>query len=207
MNVFENGLQRYYSPQQLQKIQTKRIGIGGAGGLGSNVAVILTRSGFKHFEILDHDKIDASNLNRQHFFVDEIGVPKITALTKRLQGINPDVQITAHAHLWQAEFGEKFFCDCDFIFEAFDQAKSKHDFITFYQRRCPWIISGNGMAGLTQKQPMKIKKVGNVFFVGDLTTDVAQGHPPLAPRVTACAAMMAEVALDLTLGIPPAVSG
>ena len=57
------------------------------------------------------------------------------------------------------------------------------------------------MAGLTKKKPMTIKSIGNITFVGDQSTDSALGHPPMAPRVTACAAMMAEIVLDLTLNI------
>ena len=48
---------------------------------------------------------------------------------------------------------------------------------------------------------MRVKKLGNVYMVGDYTTDNAQGHPPMAPKVTACAAMMAEVVLDLNLNL------
>ena len=55
------------------------------------------------------------------------------------------------------------------------------------------------MAGLLEKQPMKLRKIGNIYIAGDGITDAAQGHPPMAPRVTACAAMMAETVLDLTL--------
>lgn len=201
MNPFEQGLQRYYSADQLNRIQSQRIGIGGAGGLGSNIAVILTRSGFKDFEIIDGDIIEASNLNRQHYFLDEIGQEKVSVLKKRLLKINPGADVQAHCLRWQPNIGEKFFNGCDFVVEAFDQVDNKHAFIAFYQDHHKHIISGSGMAGLFEKKEMGIKKIGNVYIAGDLSTDVAKGHPPLAPRVTACAAMMAEVILDLTLGI------
>ncbi|HPM08003.1 MAG TPA: sulfur carrier protein ThiS adenylyltransferase ThiF [Bacilli bacterium] len=201
MNPFEQGLQRYYSADQLSRIQSQRIGIGGAGGLGSNIAVILTRSGFKHFEIIDSDVIEASNLNRQYYFLDEIGQEKVLALKRRLLQINPDLDVHTHCLRWGPAIGEKFFKGCDFVVEAFDQVDNKHAFITFYQDKHKYIISGSGMAGLKEKREMHVKKVGNVYIAGDLSTDVAEGHPPLAPRVTACAAMMAEVIMDLTLGI------
>ena len=62
------------------------------------------------------------------------------------------------------------------------------------------------MAGLLEKEDMTIKKVGNVYIVGDHETDSADGHPPMAPRVTACAANMAEIVLDLTLKIHSSAS-
>ncbi len=199
MNLFEQGLRRYLTEEQLKRIHSFKIGIGGAGGLGSNLAVILARSGFQSFEILDFDVIDSSNLNRQQYFLDEVGKLKTEIIKKRLLQINPEISVTTHQVRWAENVGENFFKSCDFIAEAFDQAVWKRDFVEFYQSRCKLMVSGIGMAGLLVKNRMEIKKVGNVYFVGDRTTDSAQGHPPMAPRVTMCAAMMAEVILDLSL--------
>lgn len=201
MNPFEQGLLKYLQPEQLKTIQSKKIGIGGAGGLGSNTAMILTRSGFKHFEIIDQDVIDASNLNRQQFFIHEIGQDKVSVLKKRLLDINPDLNITAHKTKWTPETGDQYFKGFDFVIEAFDVAEWKHKFVSFYHDKAPMMVSGVGMAGLIEKKPMTVKKTGNIYFVGDLATDSALGHPPMAPRVTACAAMMSEIVLDLTLGL------
>ncbi len=202
MNLFEQGLLRYLTNEQLVLIQNKRIGIGGAGGLGSNIAMILTRSGFKHFEIIDFDVIDASNLNRQQYFLHEIGLAKVLVTQKRLLDINPDVQIQAHQLKWTPQIGGQFFKNCDFIIEAFDNKEWKHKFVDFYCDKTRCLVSGVGMAGLLEKKPMTIKKAGNIYFVGDGTTDAALGNPPMAPRVVACAGMMAEIILDLTVGAP-----
>ncbi len=199
MNLFDQGLLRYLKPEQLKKIRSFKIGIGGAGGLGSNAAVILARSGFDHFEILDQDTIDPSNLNRQQYFLDEVGKPKVDILRKRLLDINPDIRLTTHQVHWTPDQGDQYFSGCNFIIEAFDQAAWKFQFVEYYQDKTKFLISGNGMAGLLEKKPMRIRKLGNIYMVGDSTTDSAQGHPPMAPRVTACAAMMTEVVLDLAL--------
>ncbi|MFA5059253.1 MAG: sulfur carrier protein ThiS adenylyltransferase ThiF [Candidatus Omnitrophota bacterium] len=199
MNVFDEGLLRYLKPEQLSKIRALKIGIGGAGGLGSNLAVMLARSGFSHFEILDFDVIEPSNLNRQQYFLDEVGKPKVDILTDRLLQINPEIRVITHKMRWNEENGQKFFTGCTFIAEAFDQAIWKRDFVEFYQNKTKYIVSGIGMAGISVGRPMEVKKVGNIYFVGDRTTDSTKGHPPMAPRVTMCAAMMAEIILDLTL--------
>jgi len=199
MNEFEKGLLRYLSVEQLNSIQSVKVGIGGAGGLGSNLTMILVRSGFKHFEILDQDIIDNSNLNRQQYFLDEIGQDKVSTLKNRLLEINPHLNMLTHKIKWTPENGQHFFKDCDFIVEAFDQKDWKYKFVEYYQATDKPVISGNGMAGLLDKKPMVVKKLGNVYIVGDHSTDAAEGHPPMAPRVTACAAMMAEIVLDLTL--------
>jgi len=201
MNEFEKGLLRYLKPEQLALIQTKRIGIGGAGGLGSNVAMILVRSGFKHFEIIDQDVIDASNLNRQQYFLNEIGRDKVTVTKQRLLDINPELNILVHKTKWTPETGNDYFKGSDFIIEAFDVKEWKHGFVDFYHDKVKCVVSGVGMAGLLEKKPMAVKKVGNIYFVGDLSTDSALGHPPMAPRVTACAAKMSEIVLDLTIGV------
>lgn len=202
-NTFEQGLLRYLSNDQLSTIQSKSVGIGGAGGLGSNVAMILVRSGFKNLEILDQDVIDASNLNRQQYFYDEIGLPKVEVTKKRLLDINPDAKITIHQTKWTEDNASQFFKGANFIVEAFDVQDFKFRFAEFYRTRFAFVISGIGMAGLFEKKPMTVKKIGNLYICGDRTTNSHDGHPPMAPRVTQCAAMMAEVVLDLTLGIDP----
>jgi sulfur carrier protein ThiS adenylyltransferase len=204
MNTFEQGFLRYLKPEQLKLIQSKKIGIGGAGGLGSNCAMMLVRSGFKHLEIIDKDVIDASNLNRQQYFLNEIGLAKVDVTQKRLKDINPDASIVIHKSEWNEGNADQFFKGFDFIIEAFDVADWKFRFVQYYASRFPVVVSGVGMAGLLEKQPMSVKKVGNIYVCGDRLTDSAKGHPPMAPRVCQCAALMAEVVLDLTLGFNPA---
>ena len=202
MNIFEQGLLKYLSSDQLKKIQSVKVGIGGAGGLGSNVAMMLVRTGFIHLEILDFDCVEASNLNRQQYFIDEINQPKVDVLKKRLLQINPDLKLNTHQIKWSPEIGDQFFPEADFIIEAFDQVDWKYKFVEYYQDKVKYLVSGNGMAGLTKKEPLKIRRVGNIYLAGDGTTNSHEGHPPMAPRVTACAAMMAEIVLDLALEIP-----
>ena len=200
MNIFEQGLLKYLTGEQLALIQSKKVGIGGAGGLGSNCAMVLVRSGFKNLEIIDQDLIDASNLNRQQYYTAEIGLPKVEMLKKRLLDINPDANIIIHQAKWHEGNADSFFKGFDFIVEAFDVTDWKHRFVQYYAARFPVVVSGVGMAGLKQKENMTVKKMGNTYICGDRITDSAQGHPPMAPRVTQCAAMMAEIILDLTLG-------
>jgi len=203
MNVFEQGLLKYLKPEQLATIQSKKVGIGGAGGLGSNCAMMLVRSGFKNLEIIDQDVIDASNLNRQQYFTNEIGLPKVEITKKRLLDINPDANIFIHQTRWDENNAKDFFKGFDYIVEAFDVTDWKYRFVQYYAARFPVIVSGVGMAGLNEKKPMTVKKIGNVYICGDRSTDSTQGHPPMAPRVTQCAAMMAEIILDLTLNLNP----
>jgi sulfur carrier protein ThiS adenylyltransferase len=132
-----------------------------------------------------------------------VGLPKVEVTKKRLLDINPDANILIHQTKWDEKNAENFFKGFDFIVEAFDVTDWKYRFVQYYATRFPVVVSGVGMAGLSEKKTMTVKKMGNIYICGDCSTDSAQGHPPMAPRVTQCAAMMAEVILDLTLGVRP----
>ncbi len=93
MSKLKNGLTRYFTEDQLNKISTARVFIAGCGGLGSNVAHLLVRSGFLHFTLLDCDFVDESNLNRQFFFPDQTGMTKTEALAQNLLRLEPDLDL------------------------------------------------------------------------------------------------------------------
>ena len=102
-----------------------KIGIAGAGGLGSNVALNLVRSGIDAFRIVDFDCVEASNLNRQFYFRDQTGRPKVEALRENLQRIRPEVEIDAIVARIDATNCRTLFGDCDLVVEAFDKAAAK----------------------------------------------------------------------------------
>ncbi|MEI6438349.1 MAG: sulfur carrier protein ThiS adenylyltransferase ThiF [Candidatus Omnitrophota bacterium] len=200
MNIFETGLLRYFQPEQLAIIQRRKIGIAGAGGLGSNICAALVRTGFKHIEILDKDIVEASNLNRQDYILADIGKPKVDCLKSRMLAINPDLQLTVHQREWTPADNAGLFVEADIIVEALDKADIKTQFVEYYAPRAPFVISGNGMSGLnTTTSATTVRKIGNIYLVGDGVTSIHDGHPALAPRVIQCAAKMAEVVLSLTI--------
>src|SRR5664280_3271032 len=73
-----------------------RVGIAGAGGLGSNCAVALARSGVGTLVIADYDVIEEANLNRQYYFTDQIGMNKTIALKENISRIKPDTIVIIH---------------------------------------------------------------------------------------------------------------
>ena len=98
-----------------------RIGIAGAGGLGSNVAFNLVRTGVDKLKIVDFDEVDHSNLNRQFYFKDQVGHRKVRALYENLKRINPSIDITIVDRKLEKENINEIFSDCDIIVEAFDK--------------------------------------------------------------------------------------
>ena len=76
------------------RLADKRVAIIGCGGLGSNAAVMLTRAGVGHLTLIDFDTVCESNLNRQAFFADQLGMLKVDALAANLRRIRPEVDLT-----------------------------------------------------------------------------------------------------------------
>ncbi|MFA5878593.1 MAG: sulfur carrier protein ThiS adenylyltransferase ThiF [Candidatus Margulisiibacteriota bacterium] len=200
LNEFETALLTYLTKEELTKIQNTKIGIAGCGGLGSNIAVSLVRTGFINLEIIDFDHVELSNLNRQYFFLDEVGQPKIEALKNRLKKINPDVNIKSTQIKLTRENITNYFKAADFIFEAFDQTKAKLLLFEAFGNSNKILIFGSGLAGYSTKDALKIKKIKkNIYLVGDQKTEANKSTPPLAPRVIICANLMAATALELVL--------
>lgn len=200
MNDFEKSLGNYYSTEQLSLIQKTKIGIAGAGGLGSNIAVCLVRSGFRDFEIIDFDIVAIKNLNRQYYFLEDVGKPKVNALAERLKNINPDIIIKIERVRLGEENISSYFRDRDIIFEAFDEAGSKAWLLEQFGNDGKLLIFGSGLAGFGNQLEIKTRKIKNyIYIVGDGVTCVESDNPPLAPRVTACASLMASIAVEAIL--------
>jgi sulfur carrier protein ThiS adenylyltransferase len=188
--------------EEIKKIlSTKCVGIAGAGGLGSNVAAALVRTGIHQLVIADFDVVSASNLNRQFYFRDQIGVKKVFALRDNLFKINDKAIIKTHDCRVSKDNIIKLFSDCQIIVEAFDRAEMKEMLIEELLDKLPDIpiISGVGLAGWGYSNDIRVRNYGKLFICGDMEREVAANMPPLAPRVTMVAAMQANVVLEILL--------
>lgn len=183
-------------------LSTKNVGIAGCGGLGSNCAVALARVGIGKLVLADFDIIEESNLNRQYFFYDQIGKPKVLTLKENILRINPSIKIEEY----NIKLGEKEIVDlyknCDVIVEAFDKAEMKEMIVETVQTFFPekYLVSGVGLAGWGGNDLIRTERFGNLFIVGDQLNETNEDDPPLAPRVGIVANMMANVVLEILLG-------
>lgn len=197
--MFLQGLARYLTLEQREKLATVRVGIAGAGGLGSNCAMLLARSGIRKFVIADCDFVDASNLNRQFFFADQIGQNKVHALKANIHALDSAIDIVCHTTLLDAANVSTIFSSCDIIVEALDSIESKRMMAQIFLPDDPLLVSASGMAGWGGES-MRVRKIRNdMVIVGDFSRDIAT-HPPLAPRVMMAAAMQADAVLEYVLG-------
>ncbi|MDQ1332599.1 MAG: sulfur carrier protein ThiS adenylyltransferase, partial [Bacteroidota bacterium] len=179
-----------------------RIGIAGAGGLGSNCAVALARSGIGTLVISDFDTVEPANLNRQYFFTNQVGMMKTEALKEILLRINPDTVVIAHTEKLNAQNIPVIFAGCDIVVEAFDVDKMKEMLIETIQIKMPGIpiIIGSGLAGWGNNETIKCRMIDDTLYVcGDESTEADAELPPMAPRVGIVANMQANMVIDLLM--------
>lgn len=201
MNQFEQALERYLTPVQLGKIRAVKVGIAGAGGLGSNCAHMLIRTGFRCFRIIDFDILDYSNLNRQFYFADQVGTAKVQQLKENLLRINPDAGIEIGSEKITVENAARIFADCDVVVEAFDRPEYKKMIVETYLPTGKFIVAASGLAGWGNSDRIKVHKIkDNFYIVGDLETAIGPGCPPLAPCVHIAAAKQADLILTNIIG-------
>jgi len=189
-----------HTPGVHAKLNAATVGVAGLGGLGSAIAVALTRVGVGKLVVADFDVVEPSNLNRQQYFVDQIGQLKTEALVSNLRKINPYVEVEAHTVKLTPDNIFPTFGKTDVMIEAFDRADQKVMLLqafTFAKPDIPF-IGASGMAGYASGETIGIKPLGkNIHIVGDLETDAQPGCGLMAPRVGIAASMQANLALRL----------
>ena len=167
------------------QLKHKTVGIAGCGGLGSNCAVALARVGIGKLVIADFDIIEKSNLNRQYYFFDQIGMLKADTLKENIARINPEVEIEAHVVKLDDSNIPILFRNCDIIVEAFDRPEMKELILKSVSRFFPdkYLVMGIGMAGRGKYHLIEEKIFDKLIICGDELTEISENCPPLAPRV------------------------
>ena len=190
-------------PKEMQvKLHNAKVAIAGLGGLGSNIAVMLARSGIGKLLLVDFDVVDVTNLNRQMYFIPQLGKPKAEALPELLYQINPYAAYESVCVKVTPENVRELFYDYPIVCEAFDCPDQKAMLVRELLVQCPntTVISGNGMAGYADINEIKTQQMMRRLYVcGDQNTDVGSGIGLIAPRVAACAAHEANKVLQLIM--------
>jgi sulfur carrier protein ThiS adenylyltransferase len=191
-----------HTPGVHERLKQGRIGIAGLGGLGSHVALALARVGIGYMHLVDYDIVEPSNLNRQQYFIDQLGQPKVEALKTTLERINPSVDI----HCTQAKVTEDtvqtIFSDIDILVEAFDSAAEKSMLINHFLKIFPGktIIAASGVAGHETSNGIKTSYISkNLIICGDGATAARPGCGLMAPRVGIAAHHQANAVVRILL--------
>ena len=191
-----------HTPLVHQRLKTSKIAICGLGGLGSHIAIMLARSGVGKLILIDFDSVDASNLNRQSYRVNDLGRLKTEALRDQIREINPFILIEIYTLRITDQNLEELFVGCDIVCEAFDNVESKKLLMQnfhFYFEHIP-LICASGMAGYGDSNSIQTHRIAkNLYICGDLKNQAQVGRGLMAPRVTLCAAHQANLALELLM--------
>ncbi|AMV71428.1 sulfur carrier protein ThiS adenylyltransferase ThiF [Desulfuromonas carbonis] len=195
-----------HTPGVHARLKKAHVGIAGVGGLGSSIAVALARCGIGRLTIADFDLVEPSNLNRQQYFIDQLGLPKVVALRDNLARINPYVQVATHHLRLTTDNIPTLFAGVDVMVEAFDRAEQKAMLVeTFLGKVADKpLVAASGMAGFGPANTIVSRQVGGrLTLVGDGTSAAAPGQGLMAPRVGIAAHHQANAVLRLLLGADP----
>lgn len=200
---FERVMTERHTRPVYDKLRSARVAVAGLGGLGSNVAVSLARAGVGELMLVDFDRVDLSNLNRQQYEIADLGRYKTDALSERLALINPYMKLTARTVKVTAENAAEIFGGFGIVCEAFDRADRKAMLISALLGECrdTVIVSGSGMAGYLSSNTIQTKRsLDRLYICGDGVTDSADVNGLMAPRVAICANHQANMIIRLILG-------
>lgn len=195
-----------HTPGVHRRLKAACVGIAGLGGLGSAIAIALARIGVGRLVLADHDVVEPSNLNRQQYFVDQLGQPKAEALRDILARVNPYVTVEAHPVRLTPDNVGAIFDKVEVLLEAFDAADQKAMLFESFGAARPDtpIVMATGLAGHMPSNTIRTRKVGaRLYIVGDGETAAAPGMGLMAPRVGIAAHHQANAALRLLLGEAP----
>ncbi|TYT73377.1 sulfur carrier protein ThiS adenylyltransferase ThiF [Desulfobotulus mexicanus] len=200
-NLFRQGLSIHLSARCRERLQKTCIGIAGAGGLGSNVACHLVRSGIGSLVVADCDRVAPSNLNRQFYFADQVGRPKVEALKENLLRIDPALDMKTRFIRLEPENIKVIFQDCELVVEALDDAAAKAMLVEALAPEKRLIVAASGIGGYGDPEGIRVSTFGkNILVVGDGRTPSETGVPPMSPRVGIAAAMQADIILKYLIG-------
>jgi len=188
-----------HDPALLKVWQASTVGIAGCGGLGSNIAVSLCRAGVGRLILADFDSITTPNLNRQQFFLSQVGQFKVEALRDNLAAIHPFCQVEIHTVRITPANLPAIFGSCNILMEAFDGAEQKQMLIETWQELYPDkpLIGASGLAGYGRNDLIHTLKLDNVYLCGDGASELQPGVSPVAPRVGIVANLQANLCLEL----------
>lgn len=189
-----------------KKLSAARTAVAGLGGLGSHIAFFLARIGVGHLHLIDFDRVDLSNLNRQQYRLCHLGLYKAEALREELLELNPYLHITADCVKVDEENLKELFTGEEIICEAFDRPEQKamlaNGILEYFPEKK--LVAASGMAGFGGSNRIRTRKITKNFYLcGDQESEALPGAGLMAPRVALCAAHQANAAVSLILGREP----
>jgi len=194
--IFEKNV-----PGSTEILRRSTVGIAGCGGTGSNAAVALARAGVGHLILADSDVVEKSNLNRQCYFLRDVGKVKVEALALVITDIGCGADIEAYRMELTPGNIATVFAGADLLIEAFDRAESKRWLIESWCASFPGrpIVAASGLSGIGRSSEIAVRSSGNIYMVGDEKTSMEMGL--CSARVGLVANIQANVAIAILTGM------
>ena len=202
VDVLESMMCARHTPHVHEKVKQAHVAIAGLGGLGSNVAISLARTGVGYLHLIDFDEVEPSNLNRQQYKIKHLGMPKTQALKQEIQEINPYIHVTTDNVRVDDNNIKALFAQDGIICECFDKPEAKALLVNGVLEHFPekYMVAASGMAGYESSNTIKTKKItSHCYLCGDQVTSAQPGNGLMAPRVTICAGHQANAVLRIIL--------
>ena len=183
-------------------VSSASVAVCGLGGLGSNIACMLARLGIGQLILIDYDVVEPTNLNRQAYYISDIGKSKTSAMSDRILMINPYIKISVVDKKLNADNIMDSIKCADIVVEAFDDADSKAMLVeTVLENSKKIVVASSGMAGYGSSNDIVTKRVFNrLYVVGDGTSEAKCGSGLMSPRVNINAGHQANMVLRILLG-------
>ncbi|MBR3999852.1 MAG: thiamine biosynthesis protein ThiF [Clostridia bacterium] len=197
------ALEKRHGTEQHGRFSSAAIAICGLGGLGSCIATTLARAGIGKLILIDFDLVDITNLHRQQYKAQQIGVCKTEALAENLREIAPYTEIETHTVRITEDNASELLRGADIICEAFDDAETKAMLTETVLTRMPdkYLVAASGMAGLGSANSIQTRRITSRFYLcGDEISDVSDGIGLVSSRVMLCAAHQAHTVLRILAG-------
>ncbi len=194
------ALQERHGKELQKSLSNAAVAICGLGGLGSNIAILLARAGIGTLILIDFDRVDISNLHRQQYKANQIGMYKTEALKDNLFEISQYTNTVIHTDKITEKNIGALLSSADIICEAFDEPRAKAMLTNFVLENLPnkYLIASSGMAGLGSANSITTRKITNHFYLcGDGTSDVSDDIGLVSSRVAVCAAHEAHAVIRI----------
>ena len=191
--AMQEALHKGLTAEQSQRLQTAKVAVVGLGGLGSNVAMWLARLGVGQLLLYDFDKVELSNLNRQYYFLEDVGHYKDTALLRHLQAVNPYGNYQSRVVRLTEDNLAELVSEAHIVCEALDSPEAKALLVNGVLEHHPDkdLVAASGLAGFASSSSMQVRRVTSHFYLcGDGMSDMLE-LPLCGARVGLCAAQQA----------------
>lgn len=197
------ALSQRHGEELQKKFSGARAAVCGLGGLGSNIALALARAGLGTLHLIDFDRVELSNLNRQQYSFSQLGLYKTEALRENILSAAPYCRVIIDTvRINENNFSNLLSMD-GIICEALDRAEEKAMLVNNILEAFPdkYIIAATGMAGLGSSNSIRTRRISDRFYLcGDQSSDSEKGLGLFSARAMLCAAHQANMVLRILAG-------